>query len=144
LKKPYHLSYPFVFQWGEDWYMLPESAANRTVELYRCIHFPDEWAFQHNLLEDVEAYDSTLVEHGGRWWLFANVRAHRAASSWDELHLFHSDSPISRNMDGALRKSRRFRRDLRETGWTAVRGQWPPDSPLAEFLKTLWTCPSIQ
>jgi hypothetical protein len=97
LRKPYHLSYPFVFQWREDWYLLPETAANRTVELYRCIRFPDEWEFQHNLLEDVEAYDSTLVEHAGRWWLFANLREHPAASSWDELHIHHSDSPISRN-----------------------------------------------
>jgi hypothetical protein len=97
LRKPYHLSYPFVFQWREDWYLLPESAANRTVELYRCIRFPDEWEFQHNLLEDVEAYDSTLVEHGGRWWLFANIREHPGASSWDELHVFHSDSPVCRS-----------------------------------------------
>lgn len=97
LKKPYHLSYPFVFRWRDDWYLVPESAANRTVELYRCIRFPDEWAFEHNLLEGVEAYDSTLVEHDGRWWLFANLRAHPAASGWDELHVFHADSPVSRH-----------------------------------------------
>jgi hypothetical protein len=96
VRKPYHLSYPFVFQWRGEWYLVPESAAKRTVELYRCARFPDLWEFQHNLLDDVEAYDSTLVEHRGRWWLFANIRAHPAASGWDELHVYHSDSPISR------------------------------------------------
>ena len=30
LERPYHLSYPFVFFVGDDAYMLPETAANRT------------------------------------------------------------------------------------------------------------------
>jgi hypothetical protein len=95
LRKPYHLSYPFVFRWEGNWYMLPESAQNRTVELYRSVRFPDVWEPAGTLLENIEAFDSTLVEHGGRWWLFANVREQAGASTWDELHVFHADSPIS-------------------------------------------------
>ena len=35
LETPYHLSYPFVFRHEDDIFMIPESSANRTVELYR-------------------------------------------------------------------------------------------------------------
>lgn len=97
LQKPYHLSYPFIFEWDDALYMIPESAGNRTVDLYRCVQFPDQWEFQHNLMQNILAYDATLLDHAGRWWMFANVRAHEGASSWDELYLFHADSPLSQH-----------------------------------------------
>ncbi len=34
LERPYHLSYPFLFEYQGAWYLLPESAANRTIELW--------------------------------------------------------------------------------------------------------------
>jgi hypothetical protein len=95
LERPYHLSYPFIFEWKNSLYLIPESADNRTVELYRCTQFPDKWEFQHNLMEDVRVYDSTLFEHEGTWWLFATVQERDGASSWDELCLFYADHPLS-------------------------------------------------
>lgn len=97
LRRPYHLSYPFVFKWQGTYFLIPESAENRTVELYRCARFPDRWTFEHNLMEDISAYDATLVEHGGLWWLFASVREPAGASSWDELCIYFADNPLSRN-----------------------------------------------
>lgn len=97
IRRPYHLSYPFVFEWRGDYYLIPESASNRTIELYRCVRFPDQWEFQHCLMEGISAYDATLVEHLGRWWMFAGVKAREGASSWDELCIFHAASPVSRN-----------------------------------------------
>jgi hypothetical protein len=35
-----------------------------------------------------------LLERDGRWWLFANMVESPGASSWDELFLFSSDSPL--------------------------------------------------
>jgi hypothetical protein len=97
LERPFHLSYPFVLEWDGDFFMIPESAEDRTVALYRCIRFPDLWQFEHNLMEGMQAYDATLVSHEGRWWMFAGIPAHSCASSWDELCVFHADSPVSRN-----------------------------------------------
>ena len=39
--------------------------------------------------------DATLVPHKDEWWLFVNVADHPGASTWDELFLFHADSPLS-------------------------------------------------
>lgn len=89
LERPYHLSYPFVFEHDGELYMIPESAANRTVELYRCTRFPERWEFVKNLLSDVYAVDTTLLEHDGKSWLFTNVKASRG-SSLDALYLYHA------------------------------------------------------
>lgn len=94
--RPYHLSYPFVFAWRGEYFMIPESAENRTIELYRCVGFPDRWEFVYNLIEGISAFDATLLEHDGRWWMFANVAERAGASSWDELCIFHADEPTSR------------------------------------------------
>lgn len=95
LERPYHLSYPFVFEHEGTLYMVPESAQNSTIELYRCVEFPHRWEFVHNLMAGVKAYDTTLTFHDGRWWLFANMVEVRGASSWDELFVFWADSPLS-------------------------------------------------
>lgn len=46
-------------------------------------------------MENIEAVDSTLVRHEGKWWLFANVTEYEGASSWDELFLYSSDDLFS-------------------------------------------------
>jgi hypothetical protein len=93
LDRPYHLSYPFVFEWNGELYMLPETAQNRTIELYRCEEFPTRWTLQKVLLEDISAFDATLWCQNGRWWLFVNV-AEAGASPSEELHLYWSESPL--------------------------------------------------
>lgn len=91
MEKSYHLSYPFVFEYGDDCYLVPESRANRTIQLYKCIDFPSKWEFQMNLMENIEAVDATLFHHEGKWWLFANIVENPGASSSDELFLFYSE-----------------------------------------------------
>lgn len=95
IERPYHLSYPFVFEFEGALYMIPESAQNSTIELYRCTEFPGKWVFEKNLMEGVKAYDSTLIFNDGKWWLFASIAEHPNTMSSDELFLFWSDSPLS-------------------------------------------------
>ncbi len=95
LERPYHLSYPFVFEWNGNLYMIPETAANRTVEVYRCVEFPTRWLFCTTLMENVAAVDATLHCDGRKWWLFANMCERQGASRWDELFLFSADTPLS-------------------------------------------------
>jgi hypothetical protein len=91
LRRPYHLSYPFLFEHDGERYMIPETAANRRIELYRATNFPDEWQLERVLLEDIEAVDATLFRHDGHLWLFANV-SDSGGPTVDELFLFRADS----------------------------------------------------
>ncbi len=88
-----HLSYPFVFEHGGELWMIPETSGRRTVELYRCHGFPDTWRLEGVMLSDVSLADVTLVEHEGRWWMFA-ASAHGDSSTWDALSLYHGPSPM--------------------------------------------------
>lgn len=95
LDRPYHLSYPFLFEYRGDTYMIPESAQNRTIELYRCVEFPEKWELVKLLMKDIYAVDATLHQADGLWWLFVNVREYDGASVLDELFLFFSTDPLS-------------------------------------------------
>lgn len=95
IDKPYHLSYPFVFMWKDQYFMIPESSDNKTIQLYKCVHFPDKWQFQKNLMENVVAADVTLYYYGQKWWLFTNIKENEGSTNWDELFLFFAESPIS-------------------------------------------------
>jgi hypothetical protein len=89
LTADHHLSYPFVFADDGSWYLVPESAAAREVVLYRCDRFPDRWSRDTVMLEGIEAYDATLLQHDGRWWLFFASGTPGAPD--DELHVWHAD-----------------------------------------------------
>jgi len=88
LERPYHLSYPFIFEYRGEFYMVP-STRNDVVEVYRCKRFPDQWEHHKIILHDVNAANATLVEHLMRWWMFVGVG--------DELHLYYTDDPLSEN-----------------------------------------------
>jgi hypothetical protein len=91
LKRDYHLSYPFIFHWNDRYYMIPETAANRTVELYVCESFPNEWKLEATLFAGVPARDATLFEADGLWWMFVAIAD---TDSSDELHLYYSSTPL--------------------------------------------------
>ncbi|HEY7338248.1 MAG TPA: hypothetical protein VH639_25400 [Bryobacteraceae bacterium] len=73
LEKQYHLSYPCVFEHGGDWWMIPESADNRTVDLYRARRFPDQWEHSKTLIEGPRLKDTTPLFHEGRWYFFTTA-----------------------------------------------------------------------
>jgi hypothetical protein len=94
LTQPHHLSYPFVFQWREDWFMIPESSQTNRIQLFRARCFPFEWEPDTILMEGVRAADSTPVEINGRWWMFSTIARHSGVPNFDELYLFHSTTPF--------------------------------------------------
>ncbi len=75
--------------------MIPETAQNKTIELYECVDFPDVWRHKMNLMEDVQAVDTTLLFHHGKWWLFTSLTEHDAALAGDELFLFYADDLLT-------------------------------------------------
>lgn len=86
----YHLSYPFVFEWENNFYMIPEASAKGGVDLYRSISFPHEWKLEKTLVPDVNATDATVFEKDGVWWMFVNIGEMKFPTDWDELHIYHA------------------------------------------------------
>jgi hypothetical protein len=88
-----HLSYPFVFEHAGETWMVPESSATATIDLYRADPFPDRWIKEATLVSGVTASDATLFEHNGRWWMLAVARDDGGAHS-DALHVWSAGDAL--------------------------------------------------
>ncbi|MEM6966707.1 MAG: hypothetical protein AAF573_18225, partial [Bacteroidota bacterium] len=95
LDKPYHLSYPFIFEYEDKYWMIPESNESRNIQLYECEAFPHQWKHHSNLMEGIKAVDATVFFHNKKWWLFVNMAEQHGACMDDELFLFYADSPLT-------------------------------------------------
>ncbi|MDP6080466.1 MAG: hypothetical protein QF435_10355, partial [Arenicellales bacterium] len=90
LERPFHLSFPVVFEHKGVWFMLPEQSESGRVSLYRNTRFPDEWVFERDLLPDFRGLDTIPLWHDDRWWLFTTARS--GTNIDNNLHIFHANS----------------------------------------------------
>ncbi|MEW6014209.1 MAG: hypothetical protein AB1690_02685 [Candidatus Zixiibacteriota bacterium] len=86
LDEPFHLSYPHVFKWNDEYYMIPESARAFGVRLYKAVEFPFKWEVVSTLIHD-RLVDPTIFEHDGKWWLFACTNNY-------STNLYFADTPL--------------------------------------------------
>jgi hypothetical protein len=103
LSEPYHLSYPYVFEWEGAYYMLPEALDASAITLYKAVEFPHRWSRLASLVRGRFA-DPSIVCHANRWWLFAcpNPYHHDMLRLYSASQLLgpyfeHPRSPIIRN-----------------------------------------------
>ncbi|MBS4179139.1 glucosamine inositolphosphorylceramide transferase family protein [Lederbergia citrea] len=82
LKENYHLSYPYVFTFKNEFYMIPESSEANRVLLYKAKNFPYDWEIVSELIEG-KYVDSSIFQYQNKWWMLAGKSG--------KLHLFYSD-----------------------------------------------------
>jgi hypothetical protein len=107
LNEPFHLSYPYVFAWENEYYMIPETYRTNSVRLYKAVDFPTQWMFLGTLLKGYPFVDTSVFQHNGKWWMFTAVTnsilhlyaADKLSGPW----VLHPDSPV---VMGDLRKAR--------------------------------------
>ena len=56
------LSFPTVFDWRGEVWMLPETSADHSLTLYRCTQFPDKWEKVQAFSVGRELCDSIIVD----------------------------------------------------------------------------------
>jgi hypothetical protein len=85
IREPFVTSFPYVFKWRDEYYMILETHEANAVRLYKAHSFPTGWSFAGELLKGMYV-DPAIVRHGDKWWLFAaNVLGN------DTLRLFYAD-----------------------------------------------------
>lgn len=55
----YHLSYPVIFKFNGNIYMLPESSKSNNLFLYECKEFPYKWKKKKLVMENIKLVDTT-------------------------------------------------------------------------------------
>ena len=94
LEESYHLSYPCVFQCGNDIYMIPETKDNGKVTLYRAVSFPQKWE-RYKEICDLPCVDTTPFVTNNEYYYFTTIASDK--SSDDNLHLISEK-------DGSIRQ----------------------------------------
>ena len=85
----YHLSFPYVFKHDGDIFMMPESRANKQLEIYKCVDFPTKWelhktAFEGESVVDAFFYKDDSEQH----WLFLNKQDNINTQADCELYIY--------------------------------------------------------
>ncbi len=93
LERPYHLSYPFVFAFDGQVWMVPETCESGSVELYRAVEFPRRWTLDRKLLDGVSGCDATIFYSGATYWMLLTEMRFRR-STWDKQRLYWAHSPL--------------------------------------------------
>jgi len=102
LKEDWSLSYPCIFEWEHNMYLLPEASQSGKLMLYKAVAFPLEWE-PVSILLDIPVSNPSIVEWEGLWYLFvtddtAQIRRgglfRRSPTSSIELHIYHAETPL--------------------------------------------------
>ncbi len=103
ISEPFHMSYPFVFNYNNKVYMIPETSSVKKLLLYEAINFPSEWKLSKVLMDNMELSDATILKYEDKIYIFVSkllstipYRDELLLYTFDdEFHLLpHKDNPI--------------------------------------------------
>ncbi|TYJ36526.1 hypothetical protein E1A91_A05G312600v1 [Gossypium mustelinum] len=92
LDEEWHLSYPYVFNYLGQIYMMPESSQKGELRLYRVTNFPLEWELDQVIMKK-PLIDSFIIDHNGEYWLFGSEHSSFGATN-GRLEIWYSSSPL--------------------------------------------------
>ncbi len=86
LEKDHHLAFPYLFEYENKFFCIPENVQNGNVDLYRYDIESGKLIFEQTLIENMQAVDPTLYYYEGFWWLFFTD----TVSTNERLHIWYS------------------------------------------------------
>ncbi|KAG6528518.1 glucosamine inositolphosphorylceramide transferase 1-like [Zingiber officinale] len=93
LEEPWHLSYPFVFSYQNQIYMMPEGNKKGELRLYRAVKFPLKWTLEKVIIRK-PLIDASLIQYEGNYWLFGSDFSRFGVEKNAELEIWYSSSPL--------------------------------------------------
>ncbi|KAL8251759.1 hypothetical protein R6Q59_035452 [Mikania micrantha] len=93
LDEEWHLSYPYVFDYNGQIYMMPEGSKKGDLRLYRAVTFPVKWKLEKIILKR-PLIDSVIVQHDSKYWLFGSDHSRISTKKNGELEIWYSNTPF--------------------------------------------------
>ncbi|KAH6803022.1 glycosyltransferase family protein 47 [Perilla frutescens var. frutescens] len=93
LDEDWHLSYPYVFEYNGNIYMMPEGSAKGDLRLYRATNFPLKWTLDRVIMKK-PLVDSFMIPHEGKYWLFGSDHSGIGTRKNGQLEIWYSNSPL--------------------------------------------------
>lgn len=95
IEEDFHMSFPYIFEYENELYMVPETVEAQAIRLYKCLEFPFKWTYQNDILSNISAVDTMIFELDGRWWLLSNMAENQHRDHCTRLMAYYSDNPLS-------------------------------------------------
>ncbi|KAI5077385.1 hypothetical protein GOP47_0007209 [Adiantum capillus-veneris] len=93
LDEEWHLSFPFVFTYIGEIYMMPEGSGKGDLRLYRALQFPLTWILDRVLIKR-PLVDATMVEFKGKYWILGSDFKRFGVRKNGELEIWFASSPL--------------------------------------------------
>ncbi|XP_042018054.1 glucosamine inositolphosphorylceramide transferase 1-like [Salvia splendens] len=93
LDEDWHLSYPYVFEYNGNIYMMPEGSVKGDLRLYRATNFPLKWTLERVVMRK-PLVDSFMILHEGKYWLFGSDHSGIGVRKNGQLEIWYSISPL--------------------------------------------------
>ncbi|XP_076898163.1 glucosamine inositolphosphorylceramide transferase 1-like [Bidens hawaiensis] len=93
LDEEWHLSYPYVFDYNGQIYMMPEGSKKGDLRLYRAVEFPLSWKLEKVILKR-PLIDSVIVKYESKYWLFGSDHSRISTKKNGELEIWYSNTPF--------------------------------------------------
>lgn len=100
IREPFHLSFPFLFNYAGTLYMCPECSGSRQIRVYRCTGFPLQWELASVAMDNISAADTMIFERAGIWWMLTSIDKSGLNDYCSELYLFSASSPLATEWKG--------------------------------------------
>ena len=86
IDEPFHLSFPYIFKWKNEYYLIPESHQDLSVRLYKSKGSLSNWNYVCTILKGYHFVDPQIIYYKNLWWLFVTT------TEDDNLNLYYSES----------------------------------------------------
>ncbi|XP_071721828.1 LOW QUALITY PROTEIN: glucosamine inositolphosphorylceramide transferase 1-like [Rutidosis leptorrhynchoides] len=93
LDEDWHLSFPYVFNYLGQIYMMPEGRQKGEVRVYRAVDFPMRWTLEKIVLRK-PLIDAFSIYHDDQYYLFGTDDSGFGAKKNGELEIWYASSPL--------------------------------------------------
>ena len=98
LNENFHLSFPFIFKFKNNFFMCPETSEISEIRLYKNINFPFKWKFYKTIKRNIKSVDNIIFKKNNLWWLFTNLDHSNSDDFCHDLSIFYSKKgPLTNN-----------------------------------------------
>ena len=92
----FHLSFPYIFKFKNNFFMCPDSSDISEIRLYKSTNFPLKWKFFKTIKKNINSVDNIIFKKNNLWWLFTNIDRSNSQDFSHDLSIFFSkEGPLT-------------------------------------------------
>lgn len=95
IKENSHYSFPNIFCYENEYYMIPENVSSNRLDLYKATQFPFQWEFEKTMINCCKLVDAVWIYYNEKYWLFGNKIEEYEYDNNDFLYLYYSDDLLN-------------------------------------------------